>query len=49
MRQSHVDKQGRRRDYQSVHLRRTFCDGARVRNETECSSGAAGPYSSVTW
>ena len=29
-----MDKQGRRRDYESVYLRRTFRDGARVRNET---------------
>jgi len=29
-----VDKQGKRRDYESVYLRRTFRDGARVRNET---------------
>jgi hypothetical protein len=31
---SHVDKQGQRRDYQSVYLRRTYRDGAKVRNET---------------
>jgi hypothetical protein len=29
-----VDKQGKRRDYESVYLRRTYRDGARVRNET---------------
>jgi hypothetical protein len=29
-----VDKHGHLRDYQSVYLRRTFRDGARVRNET---------------
>ena len=34
VRRSHLDKQGRRRDYESVYLRRTFRDGARVRNET---------------
>jgi hypothetical protein len=34
VKRSHVDKQGRARDYESVYLRRTFRDGARVRNET---------------
>src|SRR2546423_1056655 len=34
VRRSHVDKQGQRRDYESVYLRRTFRDGAKVRNET---------------
>jgi hypothetical protein len=34
VKKTHVDKQGRRRDYESVYLRRTFRDGARVRNET---------------
>jgi hypothetical protein len=34
VRRSHVDKLGRRRDYESVYLRRTFRDGARVGNET---------------
>ena len=34
VRRSHVDKRGRVRDYESVYLRRTFRDGARVRNET---------------
>jgi Transposase DDE domain len=29
-----VDKQGKRRDYESVYLRRTYRDGQRVRNET---------------
>jgi hypothetical protein len=29
-----VDKQGKRRDYESIYLRRTYRDGARVRNET---------------
>ena len=29
-----MDKQGRRRDYESVYLRRTFRDGDKVRNET---------------
>ncbi len=31
---SHVDKQGQRRDYESVLLRRSFRDGRKVRNET---------------
>jgi hypothetical protein len=34
VRRSHVDKQGQRRDYESVYLRRTYRDGAKVRNET---------------
>jgi Transposase DDE domain len=34
VRRSHVDKQGQQRDYESVYLRRTFRDGAKVRNET---------------
>ena len=29
-----MDKQGQRRDYESVYLRRTYRDGAKVRNET---------------
>jgi len=34
VKKAHVDKQGRRRDYESVYLRRTFRDGTKVRNET---------------
>ncbi|MGH3540327.1 MAG: IS1634 family transposase [Pseudonocardiaceae bacterium] len=34
MKKSHVDKQGVRRDYESVYLRRTYRDGGKVRNET---------------
>ncbi len=34
VKRSHLDKQGRRRDYESVYLRRTYRDGAKVRNET---------------
>jgi hypothetical protein len=34
IRSSHVDKQGRRRDYESRYLRRTYRDGGRVRHET---------------
>jgi hypothetical protein len=34
VKKAHVDKQGRRRDYESVYLRRTYRDGDRVRNET---------------
>jgi Transposase DDE domain len=34
VKRAHVDKRGRVRDYESVYLRRTFRDGARVRNET---------------
>ena len=29
-----MDKQGKRRDYESVYLRRTYRDGAKVRNQT---------------
>jgi len=31
---SHVDKGGQRREYESVYLRRTYREGAKVRNET---------------
>jgi len=34
VKRSHVDKLGKRRDYESVYLRRTYRDGAKVRNET---------------
>ena len=34
VRKTHVDKQGRRREYVSVYLRRTYRDGTAVRNET---------------
>jgi hypothetical protein len=34
IRSSHMDKQGRRRDYESRYLRRTYRDGGRVRHET---------------
>ena len=34
VRKTHVDKQGRRRDYTSAYLRRTYRDGGAVRNET---------------
>jgi hypothetical protein len=34
IRSSHVDKQGRRRDYESCYLRRTYRDGGKVRHET---------------
>jgi hypothetical protein len=34
IRGSHVDKQGRRRDYESRYLRRTYRDGGTVRHET---------------
>ena len=34
IRSSHVDKQGRRRDYESRYLRRTYRDGGQVRHET---------------
>ena len=31
IRSSHVDKQGRRRDYESRYLRRTYRDGGKVK------------------
>ena len=34
IRSSHIDKQGRRREYESRYLRRTYRDGAKVRHET---------------
>ena len=34
IRSSHVDRQGRRRDYESRYLRRTYRDGGKVRHET---------------
>ncbi len=37
IRSSHVDKQGRRREYESRYLRRTYRDGATVRHETLAS------------
>ena len=37
IRSSHVDRQGRRRDYESRYLRRTYRDGAKVRHETLAS------------
>jgi hypothetical protein len=36
----YVDKQGRRRDYSSAYLRRTFRDGGRVKNETVANLSA---------
>ncbi len=34
VKKSHVDKQGRAREYSSAYLRRTYREGKRVRNET---------------
>jgi len=43
IRSSHVDKQGRRRDYESRYLRRTYRDGGTVRHETLANlSGLSG-------
>ena len=36
----YVDKQGRRRDYSSAYLRRTYRDGATVKNETVANLSA---------
>jgi len=42
IRSSHVDKQGRRHDYESRYLRRTYRDGGKVKHETLASlSGLA--------
>ena len=48
VRKSHVDKDGRRRDYQSAYLRRTFRDGGKVRNETVANLSAL-PAHVVDW
>ena len=37
---TYVDKQGRRRDYSSAYLRRTYRDGAQVKNETVANLSA---------
>jgi hypothetical protein len=43
IRSSHTDKQGRRREYESAYLRRTYRDGGKVRHETLASlSGLPG-------
>jgi hypothetical protein len=47
VRKSHVDKQGQRRDYESVYLRRTFRDGTKVRNETVANLSML-PEASIT-
>jgi len=43
-----VDKEGRRRDYQSAYLRRTFREGGKVRNETVANLSAL-PAHVVDW
>jgi len=40
VKKSHVDKQGRRREYQSVYLRHTYRDGDKVRNQTMANLSA---------
>ena len=47
VKKSHVDKQGRRRDYESAYLRRTFRDGTKVRNETVANLSML-PAASIT-
>ena len=37
---TYVDKQGRRRDYSSAYLRRTYRDGGTVKNETVANLSA---------
>jgi hypothetical protein len=40
VRKSHIDKHGTPREYESAYLRRTFRDGAKVRNETVANLSA---------
>ena len=35
-----MDKQGRRKDYSSAYLRRTYRDGGKVKNETAANLSA---------
>jgi len=46
IRSSHTDSQGRRRDYESRYLRRTYRDGGKVRHETLANLSAL-PASTV--
>src|SRR5512144_2103831 len=48
VRKAHTDKQGRRREYQSAYLRRTFRDGGKVRNQTVANLSAL-PAHVVDW
>src|SRR5258705_13546859 len=43
----HVDKASRRRDYQSVYLRRSFRDGAKVKHE-QLANLSALPDAAIT-
>jgi Transposase DDE domain len=40
----YVDKQGRRHDYESAYLRRTYRDGGQVKNETVANLSALPPH-----
>src|SRR5260370_12438970 len=44
----YVDKQGRRKDYSSAYLRRTFRDGGTVKNETVANLSAL-PDHVIDW
>ena len=44
---SHVDKAGRRRDYQSVYLRRSYRDGGKVKHE-QLANLSALPAAAIT-
>ena len=44
---SHVDKAGRRRDYQSVYLRRSFREGSKVKHE-QLANLSALPEAAIT-
>ena len=43
----HVDKTGRRRDYQSVYLRRSYRDGGKVKHE-QLANLSALPEAAIT-
>src|SRR5438105_13525337 len=40
MKTGYVDRQGRRRDYSSAYLRRTYREGGKVKNETVANLSA---------
>ena len=48
VRRSHVDREGRRRDYESAYLRRSFRQDGKVRNETVANLSAL-PAHVVDW
>jgi len=48
VKKGYVDKRGRRRDYESAYLRRTYRDGGKVKNETVANLSAL-PSHVVGW